>query len=163
MVIALMLVPGPGLGQTRGPAESGADPGRSLQVSLVTVGPGPSVSSQFGHGFLRVRDARGAYDRTYSFGRSGLDGPVALASLIQGRLPAGGGRVEADTLLRRYADEGRSIWIQELALHPEQQRELTRFLEDGGGVGSRSLAEPGRSESDSLAWSSWPSGHSPTK
>jgi hypothetical protein len=61
---------------------------------------------------------------------------MAAASLIQGRLATGGGRAEADELLQRYEAEGRSVWIQELNLLPDQRETLTRVLERDRGVGA---------------------------
>lgn len=107
----------------------------AIEVSLITTGPGTAVSSRFGHAALRIRDAETGSDLAFSYGRSGLDAPPDASLLLQGRLPQGGGTEDAQTLLARYADEGRSIWIQTLDLSPVEIKHLIDDLSSRRGLG----------------------------
>lgn len=97
------------------------------RVDLITVSPGTSVASRFGHSAIRVRTARN--DIAWSFGQSSVDDWNAASLLLQGRRLDRVRRLDPEALVGGYLEAGRSVHIQTLRLDRDQTAELRAILE----------------------------------
>lgn len=109
------------------PWAEGRSRGEDLQIKLVTFSPGDDITTYFGHTALVVQDARRDTSRYYNFGLFAFEKDFIL-NFVKGRLIfwAGDGRVGPSLL--RYAQEGRDIIVQDLALSPRKKLEVARML-----------------------------------
>ncbi|MBU0929317.1 MAG: DUF4105 domain-containing protein [Spirochaetes bacterium] len=111
------------------PTPSGAESGR-FQVSLITILPGPSLYSAFGHTGLRVVDAASDRDLFYNYGLSARDFDLGFAlGMFAGRMEfmVGAGRT-ADVLGFYSGVENRTIFEQVLDLDEAQGSSLVETL-----------------------------------
>lgn len=97
-------------------------------ISLVTFAPGEVYWQRFGHNALLVREPSGA-QRLYNYGIFDFQQKNFFLNFARGRMLY---RVDEAPLygaLRAYAAEGRWALEQQLALSPQQARELAAFLD----------------------------------
>ncbi|HSM05549.1 MAG TPA: DUF4105 domain-containing protein [Longimicrobiales bacterium] len=105
--------------------EATADP---LTVYLVTAAPGEAVWERFGHNGIWIHDARTGEDVFWEWGLFSFSQTGFIPRLLRGTmLYAMGGRY-LSSMLQVYQAQGRDVWAQELALTPEQEAELDRFV-----------------------------------
>jgi len=107
--------------------------GESLEVLLLTTGPGRALLSRFGHSAIWIRDPDSGTGEGYAFGHSDLRGLELLSMLVQGRAEARASEAEIGEMLERYIEEGRSVWVQSLNLQPTQSRALRDLLRSSRG------------------------------
>lgn len=111
-------------------ASSSADePGSELTVYLMTMGPGAQVWEKFGHDAIWVRDRRAKTDWVYNYGMFDFNQANFYRNFIMGTMwywMAGG--MDAATTVAMYAEDHRSVWVQELNLTPRQRANLRDFL-----------------------------------
>ena len=58
----------------------------SLQVSLITCGPGEELYSKFGHSALRIRDVSQGFDVIYNYGLFDFNAPNFYLNFVKGKL-----------------------------------------------------------------------------
>jgi hypothetical protein len=103
-------------------------PGESLAVSLVTVGPGEVYWQRFGHNAIRVRDTASGAEVLYNYGIFDFAEEDFFLKFIRGEMTYEiAARRPADDL-DQYRAEGRRVIEQALNLSPPQRLELARFL-----------------------------------
>jgi len=119
----------PALRDTRTDAAAAAEPGATLSVYLMTMGPGDAVWEKFGHNAIWIRDSTKGLDAAYNWGLFDFDDVDFVPRFLKGSMRywmggyAGGPTVEA------YAGYNRSVWAQELALTPAQKQQLLEFVQ----------------------------------
>lgn len=103
-------------------------PGESLQVSLVTVGPGAVYWQRFGHNAIRVRDTARGTEVLYNYGIFDFSEADFFLRFIRGEMTYRmAARRPADDLAE-YRAEDRRVVEQVLQLSPPQRLALVRFL-----------------------------------
>jgi len=110
-------------------ASTGGSPGDSLRVFLMTMGPGPAVWERFGHNAIWIHDPVAGTDRAYNYGLFSFAQEGFIRRFIKGRMEYWMGYDDAYLTVEAYRRAGRSVWVQELNLTPEQKVELRDFLE----------------------------------
>jgi len=110
------------------PATSPAPAGQP-RLSLVTILPGKSLYSAFGHTAIRVVDRRG--DRMYNFGLSARPFDLKFAlNMLSGNMEFMIAALDTDDCVAFYRDvERRGIVEQELNLDSAREGELTAALD----------------------------------
>jgi hypothetical protein len=103
-------------------------PGDSLEVALMTAGPGRYVWEKFGHNSLVVLDRTTGQAVSYNWGIFDFQQENFLLRFIQGRMwyAMQGRRAQRD--LDLYTRTDRSLWLQELALTGDEKAALRDFL-----------------------------------
>ena len=76
--------------------------GSELTVSIITVGPGDDLTSQFGHNAIRIQDAHSGADHWYDYGHYDFDRPWLVVELLQAKLDYWMERRDAGRELQRY-------------------------------------------------------------
>jgi hypothetical protein len=100
----------------------------ALQISLLTVGPGPIYWERFGHNAIVVRDPESGTAIAYNYGIFDFEEEDFLLNFARGRMRY---RIAADDLaddLAMYREEGRSVIEQRLAFTPAQAGALRDYL-----------------------------------
>lgn len=129
MLLAPALVLALAAGQSLPPWMTGESRAEDLAVSLVTFGPGDSVTEWWGHTALAVEDRRVGHGRLYNFGIFGSDDPVAFVrKFAKGRLEFWAGDEGIAGTLEWYRKLNRDVRLQELDLTPEQALAVAKAL-----------------------------------
>jgi hypothetical protein len=104
-------------------------PGASLRISVITIGPGVEVWERFGHNAIMVEDRRSGEARWYNYGMFDFGAADFWPRFLKGdmRYWMQGGDVRTE--LGAYIQSNRTVWVQELDLEPAQRLELQQFLE----------------------------------
>jgi len=103
-------------------------PAAAPRISLVTVGPGSILWEKFGHNMIRVTDSAAGTDIAYNFGIFDFGQKNFYWNFLQGRMLYSMAGYIAELDIQRYANAGRSVEIQDLALTPDQARTLAANL-----------------------------------
>ena len=101
---------------------------RPLEISLLTIGPGPIFWERFGHNAIVVRDRAAGTAIAYNYGIFDFDQEDFLVNFARGHMRY---RIAADDVeddIEMYREESRSITEQHLAFTPEQAAVLRDFL-----------------------------------
>jgi hypothetical protein len=122
-LVALAAVAGPVA------AQRSTTPGDSLEVALLTFGPGEAVWEKFGHNAIVVLDRATGRATAYDYGRFDFRQENFVLRFVQGRMWYSMGEADAQRLIDVYARHDRSIWLQDLGLAPAQRAALRDFLE----------------------------------
>jgi hypothetical protein len=103
-------------------------PGESLEVALVTVGPGDVYWQRFGHNAILVRDNARGGEVLYNYGIFDFSEADFFLKFIRGEMTYRmAARRPADDL-DQYRAERRRVVVQVLQLAPPQRVALARFL-----------------------------------
>ena len=105
------------------------DDGSQITVSLVTFGPGEESWQRFGHNALWVRDPISGIDTLYNYGRFSFEEENFILRFIQGHMRYWVEAQDPALTFPFYKFMNRSIYVQELALTPNQRIALRDFLE----------------------------------
>src|ERR1700712_2715182 len=105
-----------------------AEPGESLTVSLLTMGPGEHPFTKFGHSAIWVHDLRTNRDEVYNFGTFAFDSPTLLLDSVQGKLPYWLSVQSLRGTITSYGEQGRSLLASELELMPSERLALLAAL-----------------------------------
>ncbi len=102
----------------------------SLEISLLTIGPGPIFWERFGHNAIVIRDHEAGIEVAFNYGIFDFEQEDFLTNFARGNMRY---RIAADRLsddIEMYKEESRSITEQRLAFTPEQAAALRDFLRD---------------------------------
>lgn len=112
-----------------GPSLRAQQPGTELRISVITIGPGAEVWERFGHNAIMVEDTVSGAAVWYNYGMFDFGAADFWPRFLRGdmRYWMQGGDVRQE--LGMYIRRNRSVWVQELALTPDERLELKRFLE----------------------------------
>lgn len=102
--------------------------GESLQIALVTIGPGPIYWERFGHNAIAVRDTARGRTLLYNYGMFDFAQENFLLNFVRGRMTYQLVAQDADADLAGYGLEGRRVDVQYLNLSPPQRVALADFL-----------------------------------
>lgn len=94
----------------------------------MTMGPGELVWERFGHNAIWIHDARTGEDIVWNWGLFSFSQAGFIPRLVRGEMMYWMGGFTLAQTLAEYAAAGRPVWVQELALTPEQERELDRAI-----------------------------------
>jgi hypothetical protein len=97
-------------------------------VYLVTAAPGEAVWERFGHNGLWIHDARTGEDTFWEWGLFSFSQVGFIPRLARGTMLYAMGGTPLYRALSTYQAQGRDVWAQELALSPEQEEALNRFV-----------------------------------
>lgn len=120
-------------------AESGPDARPavpSVEVELLTVGPGDDLYARFGHTALLVRE-NGRPTQVYNFGYTDFEKPGLVLEFLRGEALFWAAAQSYASTVREYQAEDRSLWLQTLHLSPAQHRALVRLLVIAAAPGTR--------------------------
>ncbi|MBT8397587.1 MAG: DUF4105 domain-containing protein [Gemmatimonadetes bacterium] len=122
--------PGVWLGAQESPPPASPSPGGDLSVSLVTIGQGDLVWERFGHNALLFEDRADGTATAYHWGIFNFFSEDFIPRLIRGTMLYSMGPSDFAVALSEYRRAGRPVWIQELALTPDQRVELLALVEE---------------------------------
>lgn len=109
----------------------------SLQVFLMTMGPGSQVWERFGHNAIWIRDTVQGTDLIYNFGMFDFGAPGFVTNFVKGRPLYWLAAFDLRTTLAQYDAAGRWIEVQELALPQERKAELAFALAENARPDNR--------------------------
>lgn len=99
-----------------------------VTIALVTIGPGAAAWERFGHNLLRVRGGPEQLDRVWDWGRFSFDTERFFIRFAQGDLRYWMQGADGAGTVAWYANTGRTIREQHLALTQDQATQLLDFL-----------------------------------
>lgn len=105
------------------------DDGSQITVSLVTFAPGEESWQRFGHNAIWVRDPVRGIDTLYNYGRFSFEEENFILRFIQGHMRYWVEPQDPTLTFPFYESMNRSIYVQELALTPNQRVAMRDFLE----------------------------------
>ena len=97
------------------------------RIGLVTMQPGDAYWARFGHNAILVEDAAGRRIH-YNYGYFDFEEPNFLLNFLRGKMEYRLLALPAEHDLAIYADEGRGVSVQWLAMEPPAAAELAGFL-----------------------------------
>ena len=100
----------------------------SLQVFLVTFGPGEQVWERFGHNAIWIRDPGAGTDLAYNWGMFSFDQEGFLLRGLRGTMLYWMAPFPIEQMIDSYVSANRTIKVQELALTADQKVELQQML-----------------------------------
>lgn len=124
-LIALTLLCGAILPAHAGVADT---PGENLEVSLITYGPGDIYWERFGHDAIELRDTASGEEVDFNYGVFNFDEKNFFFNFARGQMHY---LIDAETTADEenfYAQAGRSVTKQKLALTAQQAAALRDFL-----------------------------------
>lgn len=98
-----------------------------VKVWLVTVTPGNSTTSVFGHAALRLQCASETLDYCFSFGTE--DDGLDFFKFVNGSTKGGFQSMPTSSFISDYKKEGRGVSQLQLNLLPHEEQELWRLLD----------------------------------
>jgi hypothetical protein len=104
-------------------------PGESLEIALVTVGPGQIYWERFGHNAILVRDSATGEETLYNYGIFDFTEENFFLNFMRGKMRYRIVGAPAQSDLAKYLPERRWIDVQALNLSPPQRVALRDFLE----------------------------------
>lgn len=105
-------------------------PGHDLEIFLVTIGQGEVVYERFGHNAILFRNIRTGVEVAYHWGVFNFDQVDFIPRLIKGTMLYSMGPANFRPSLEEYRRVGRPVWVQRLALTPDQRFQLLTLVED---------------------------------
>ena len=105
-----------------------SEPGSTLSVYLMTMGPGDAVWEKFGHNAIWIRDTTRGIDAAYNWGLFDFDAVDFYPRFLKGSMLYWMEGYDGTGTVNAYASYNRSVWAQELALTPAQRQELLDFV-----------------------------------
>lgn len=123
LLIALILG-----GVSRAAAGVVAAPAESLEISLITYGPGAIYWERFGHNAIEVRDTQSGEAASFNYGVFDFDERGFLLNFARGRMHYMIDAERSDFEQHSYIEDGRSVTRQRLAFNAAQAGQLRDFL-----------------------------------
>ena len=103
--------------------------GDSIKISLLTCAPGDEVYSLYGHTAIRYTDYNKGIDVAVNYGVFSFNKPFFVIRFIFGKTDYEMGIVPFDFFCMEYAEEGRSVYEQELNLNPGEKAAIKEAIE----------------------------------
>lgn len=103
--------------------------GDSIKISLLTCAPGDEVYSLYGHTAIRYTDYNKGIDVAVNYGVFSFNKPFFIIRFIFGKTDYEMGIVPFDFFCMEYAEEGRSVYEQELNLNPGEKAAIKEAIE----------------------------------
>jgi len=122
-VLVALLFPARSASQV--PREQGAE----LTVYLMTFGPGREVWERFGHNAIWIHDPVHGTDQAYNYGLFDFRQENFILRFVRGQMWYWMAGFAAQSYIRQYERDNRSVWLQELDIPPSARLELQRFLQ----------------------------------
>jgi hypothetical protein len=104
-------------------------PGSELRIYVMTLGPGDAVWERFGHNGIVVEDTRNGSSVVYDWGRFSFEQPGYVPRLMKGLMMYWMEGADAQATMNYYAQNNRSVWLQELNLTPTQRIAMAAYLQ----------------------------------
>jgi hypothetical protein len=104
------------------------EPGSELRVYLMTMGPGERVWERFGHNAIWILDPASPQDTAYNYGLFDFHQQNFLLRFIRGQMWYWMAGFPAESYVRTYVRDNRSVWVQQLNLPPAARLQLREFL-----------------------------------
>jgi len=101
---------------------------KSVEVWLVTYGPGEIYWQRFGHNAIWIRDPWRGLEHVFNFGFFDFAQKNFMSRFLRGRMLYFSAARPAQQEFSDYVNENRSIRAQRLALTDQQTTDLIRFL-----------------------------------
>jgi len=98
------------------------------EISMLTIGPGNSLSDAFGHSGIRVIDRVNNYDIVFNYGVYDYNAPNFYGNFVKGRPIYSLGRNRFENFYRSYVNSSRQIIEQKLNLSEYKKRVLVNKL-----------------------------------
>ncbi len=98
------------------------------EISMLTIGPGNSLSDAFGHSGIRVIDRVNDYDIVFNYGVYDYNAPNFYGNFVKGRPIYSLGRNRFENFYRNYVEQSRQIIEQKLNLSEYKKRVLVNKL-----------------------------------
>lgn len=102
----------------------------SLQISLLTCGPGEDVYELYGHTALRVKDVKNGEDLVFNYGIFDFDTPHFAWRFMLGQTDYKLGVIDYDRFTFSYGRHGRYVDEQLLNLNPDEEARLWNALQE---------------------------------
>ncbi len=103
------------------------------RVYLATMAPGELYFERFGHNAIVFHDSLAPASQNsvaYNFGYFDFNGKNFLSNFVLGRMAYLGVALDAEADLQNYIQNGRAVWLQELALNDTQKAKLIARLRE---------------------------------
>ena len=100
------------------------------QISVITIGPGASLSDQFGHNAFRVKSNEAGFDVIYDYGRFDFDTPNFYLKFAQGKLLYEIGSNNFEPFYHHYRNQNRWLKEQSLNLNTTEKQAIFDFLQE---------------------------------
>ena len=97
-------------------------------ISILTIGPGNSLSDAFGHSGIRVIDEINNYDIVFNYGVYDYNAPNFYGNFIKGRPIYSLGLNNFESFYKNYVNQSRQIIEQKLDLSENQKRIIVNKL-----------------------------------
>lgn len=101
----------------------------SAQLSILTVSPGQSLETLFGHSGIRIYDPVLRINKVYNYGTFDFEEPHYAINFLKGKLNYWLATGSFANFLYAYKLENRGVWEQVLELDPQVKQEVYNFLE----------------------------------
>ena len=98
------------------------------EISVLTVGPGPSLNDAFGHNAFRIKDPQNGIDVTYGYGEYDFDAPNFYLKFAQGKLNYLISKADFNRFYQVYRYYNRSIKEQTLNFSGAEKQKLYDYL-----------------------------------
>lgn len=98
------------------------------EISILTIGPGSSLSDAFGHSGIRVIDRVNDYDIVFNYGVYDFNDPGFYGNFVKGRPIYSLGLNSFENFYRNYVNQSRQIIEQKLNLSEYQKKVLVNKL-----------------------------------
>ena len=98
------------------------------EISILTIGPGNSLSDAFGHSGIRVIDRVNDYDIVFNYGVYDFNAPNFYGNFVKGRPIYSLGINNFENFYRSYVNQSRQIIEQKLNLSEYKKRVLVNKL-----------------------------------
>ena len=105
------------------------EPGSDLTVYLMTFGPGREVWERFGHNAIWIHDPAHGTDQAYNYGLFDFRQENFILRFVRGRMWYWMAGFPAESYVRQYEQDNRSVWVQELDIPPAARLSLQQFLQ----------------------------------
>lgn len=102
----------------------------SMQVSLLTCGPGEELYSSFGHTAIRIKNSQENIDAVYNYGTFNFRDSLFYVKFTLGKLDYYLAKDYYADFVAGYHYEGRSVQEQVLNITQEDAQQLYRYLEN---------------------------------
>ncbi len=123
------LIASRGAAQAAPPSPPSVEPADSLQIFLMTFGPGREVWERFGHNAIWVHDPLHGTDEAYNYGLFDFHQHNFLLRFVRGQMWYWMAGFPASEYIQQYERNNRSVWVQQLELPADARARLQEFLE----------------------------------